>query len=179
MSRNTRAYGSLLAVVLLGCIAASAQIEMQHPTGEEKNAIGVSAFIGPSLSRNAYFYGIFAEYDRLLTSKWTLGVAVDASWEPVHAAKADRSLSLTLSGGYSLTRRLSAQLLYEKEFARNGSDTNYHWQSTNGDNSVGVCASYTFWEKGRHGLALSFGLERDITASETSANFMLGYAFSF
>jgi hypothetical protein len=168
-----------LLVALIAYGEASAQIEIERPAVGEKNAIGISANLGPNFSQDTYFYGVSAEYNRLLTSKWELGVSVGASWEQVRRANVEHGLAVTLVGGYALTERLSAELGYVKEFAKNGADTNHHWQLANGDNAVGVGASYTLWERARHSLSVSFAIERNLTASETSGSVTLAYGFSF
>ena len=153
--------------------------KIQRPTAGERNAVGLSAFVGPNLTQGTYFYGLVGEYNRLLTSKWEFAVSVGASWEPAQMGKIEHGLSLILNGGYSLTERLSAEVAYTKEFARYGAETNYRWTWANGDNAVGIGASYTLWERTRHSLSTTVGLERNLTASETTINFELGYGFSF
>ena len=88
--------------------------------------------------------------------------------------KIEHGLSLILNGGYSLTERLSAEVAYTKEFARYSAETNYRWTWADGDTAVGIGASYTLWERARN----TVGLERNLTASETTINFELGYGFS-
>ena len=170
---------SVVAVLLLTGAKAFPQVEIERPTAGEKNSVGLSTFIGPNLTQDSHFYGVAAEYDRLLTSKWDLAFSVGAGWVPSHAGNIEHSLSFTLNGGYSLTERLSVDLAYIKGFAQYSSETNYRWNWVNGDNAVGIGASYTLWERDRHSLDVSASLERNLTASETSINFALGYAFSF
>src|SRR5215472_2281129 len=114
-----------MAALLLTGGETLAQVEIERPTAGEKNAVGFAAFVAPSLTRDTFFYGVTAEYDRLLTSKWELAVSLGADWAPSQTSKVGQGLSLTLDGGYSITERLSAVLAYAKEFARYGRDTNY------------------------------------------------------
>jgi hypothetical protein len=178
MSSLRWAWFSVMGLLLLSS-EALAQVEIEEPTAGEKNAVGFSAFIGPNFTEDNYFYGASAEYDRLLTAKWELAVSVDAGWTPSEAGKIERGLSVTFNGGYAFRDRWSAELAYSKEFARYGPDTHYSWEWANGDNAVGVGVSYTFWERARHSLDVTVGLERNLTASETSLAFELGYGFSF
>ena len=173
---------SMLAVLLLTRGEALAQVEIVeivHPTAGEKNAVGFSAAVGPNLSQDNYFYGMAAEYDRLITEKWEFAASFGAGWVPLHPGKNEQGLSFGLAGGYALTDRLSLDVAYAKEIARYDAETNYSWKWVNGDNAIGIGASYTLWEKARHSLAFSIGIERNVTASETSINFELGYGFSF
>jgi hypothetical protein len=158
---------------------ALAQIEISEPTAGQKSAIAFSAFGGPNVTQGLYFYGASGAYDRLLTSKWEMEVSVDASRTFSASGKIERGISVTLNSGYALTERWSAELAFVKEFAKWGPDTNDSWKWANGDNAVGIGASYTIWEKRRHSLDVSVGLERNVTVSETSINFGLGYGFSF
>jgi hypothetical protein len=113
-----------------------------------------------------------------VTLKWTFGVGVGASW-PTEAHKVDHSLSLGFNGGYSLADRLSAELAYVKEFAASGPDTGYRWRWVNGDQVIGIGASYRLGESARHSLDVSVGVERNFTASEHSVHLDLAYGFSF
>jgi hypothetical protein len=170
---------SMIALCLMAGGEALAQVEIERPTAGRLNAIGFSAFVGPNLTEDTYFYGVTGEYDRLLNSRWEFAVLAGADWVPSQAAKTAHSFSLTFNGGYSFTDRLSVDLGYVKQFARYSLETNYRWKWANGDNAVGTGVSYTLWERGRHSLDVSVGLERNITASETSMNFNLGYGLSF
>jgi hypothetical protein len=178
-SLRSAAWLSVVGTLLFTTTEALAQVEIERPTAGRLNAVGISAFVGPNLTPDTYFYGASAEYDRLLTSKWEFAVSVGADWVPSQAEKIEHSFSLTLDGGYSLTDRFSAELAYVKQFARYGLETNYGWKWVNGDNAVGMGASYTLWERGRHSVDITVGLERNLTASETSINFNLGYGLSF
>ena len=169
----------VMTVLLLTGVDALSQVEIERPTAGKRNSVGVSTFVGPNLTQDTYLYGVAAQYDRLLASKWDLAVSVNADWAPTEVGKNEHSLSFALDGGYSLTEQLSVNLAYVKGFAIYSSETNYRWNWVNGDNAVGIGASYTLWERDRHSLDLSAGVERNLTISETSINFALGYAFSF
>jgi hypothetical protein len=164
---------SVMAVLFLTGGEALSQIEIERPTAGKKNSVG------PNLTQDTYLYGVAAEYDRLVTSRWDLAVSLSADWVPAEAGKIEHGLSFALDGGYSWSERLSVNLAYVKGFAKYSSETNYRWNWVNGDNAVGICASYALWERDRHSLDLSAGVERNLTVSETSINFALGYAFSF
>jgi hypothetical protein len=168
-----------MAVLLLTGSELLSQVEIERPTAGKKNSVGFSTFVGPNLTQDTYLYGVAAEYDRLLSSKWDLAVSLSADWAPTEAGKIEHGLSFALDGGYSWTERLSVNLAYVKGFATYSSETNYRWNWVNGDNAVGIGASYTLWERDRHSLDLSAGVERNLTVSETSINFALGYGFSF
>jgi hypothetical protein len=172
----------LLATAVLLLLAggnALAQIEISEPTAGQKNAIALSAIGGPNLTQAVYFYGASGAYDRLLKSKWELEISLDASRTPSASGKIERGISVTVNSGYALTERWSAELAFVKELAKCGPETNDSWKWANGDNAVGIGASYTLWEKSRHSVDVSVGLERNLTVSETSINFALGYGFSF
>jgi hypothetical protein len=170
---------SLLAVLLLTGGKALAQVEIVRPTAGEKNAVALSAVVGPNLTQDNYFYGVAAEYDRLISEKWEFAASFGAGWVPLQPGKNEQTLSFSLTGGYALTNRLSLDVAYAKEIARYDAGTSYRWKWANGDNAIGVGASYTLWERARHTLDISVGVERNVTASETSINFELGYGFSF
>jgi hypothetical protein len=155
-----------------------AQVEIERPTGGYANAVGLFVFVGPNITADTHFYGVAAEYTRLLTSRWELAASVGVDWAPSQAG-IEQSVSFSLTGGYLMTERLSADLTYTKTFSRYGPETHHSWQWENGDNAFGVGVSYTLWESARHSLSASLGLDRNFTAAETSMNFALGYGFSF
>ena len=179
MNSLRRAWLSVIGMLLFTASDGLAQVELQRPTGGKNNAFGLSAIIGPNFTADTYFYGVSADYNRLLMSKWEVALSVGAGWTPSEQERFERGLSLTLSGGYAFTERWSAEIAYSKEFARYGPDTHYSWSWANGDNALGIGVSRTLWERARHSLDLAVGLERNLTASETAIGFELGYAFSF
>jgi hypothetical protein len=168
----------VLSVLLVSGGGALAQVEIERPTGGYTNAVGLFVFVGPNITAGTHFYGVAAEYTRLLTSKWELATSVGADWVQSKAGH-EHSVSFSLTAGYLVTERLSADLTYATTFAQNGPRTHGSWAWANGDSAIGVGVSYTLWEAARHSLSASLGLDRNVTAAETSINFALGYAFSF
>ena len=103
---------SVLVVLLLTLGEALAQVEIVRPTAGEKNAVGLSAVVGPNLTQDNYFYGVAAEYDRLITEKWEFAASFGAGWVPLQPGKNAQGLSFSLTGGYALTDRLSVEVAY-------------------------------------------------------------------
>jgi hypothetical protein len=128
--------------------------------------------------------GLENTQDSEVNNEPKMGVVVSdgcttAHWRRSCGSNRNRGAHPQRNNGYGFTERWSAELAYGKELARYGPDTSYHWKWVDGDNSLGIGTSYTLWENARHSLDVSVGLGRNLTASETSISFELGYSFSF
>jgi len=173
-SLRSAAWLSVVGTLLFIASEALAQVEIERPTAGKLNAVGLPAFVGPNLTQGIYFYGVTADYDRLLTSKWEVALSVDAGWTPSEQGKIERGLSATVISGFAFTERWSAEISYSKEFRRYGPDTHYNWSWANGDNAVGIGVSRMLWEKGRRSLDLSVGLERNLNGFGDLDRFGIG-----
>ena len=145
-----------------------------------KNVVAFGGSVGSPYTRDAYFWGVTADYTRLLDRRWstTLSLAFDREFERRQAQPTKLVNTLTVIGtfNYGLTRWLTATTGLGKGIV-DDDNRDRKMRFTDGDWSTGVALGFSLPDlpfTNRDAVVFSTAWEWNITQAEPSVSVDLG-----
>lgn len=149
---------------------------------ERLNSFGFGGSVGWQLDKNAWFWGLTADYGRALDEHWSLGLSLAYDRETERrTARPDKVVNtLTLIGtvSYALTEHFSLTTGLAKGFAHDD-NRQRSFKFANGDWGTGVAVGLSYPLKDNLFFFLSGAYEYNLSENESSISFDVGLSFVF
>jgi len=175
----------LLAVALPWKAAAQVSTPSFSREPGFKQAVSFGASVGSPYLRDAYFWGLTADYTRLIAPSWTVTISLAYDQEHERLANDKRSVVNTLGlvtvVNYNLTTWVAATAGVGKGFLDDDNSTTT-LRLTDGDWGAGVAfgLSLPYQPFSGHGsLGLSGAWEYNLTKKEPQVSFDLSFGWSW
>ncbi len=178
-------YRIIVVLLVLG-VFSTQKVQSQSfgkPSPGYKNTFGAATSTGFFLNKDAYFWGLGADYSRLIGERWVINLSMAFDQE---IARSDASgttvvntLTPSLAFGYVFTSNFALGVGVGKGLFDDDNETGMLEYNKNGDWTIGLIGVYTFYQKGPHGFDVSVGIEQGIGNSDLDLTAELGYGYSF
>jgi hypothetical protein len=157
---------------------------LRVPSPGYKNSAGTAISSGVFIDKPAWFLGWGVDYSRVIGAKWIIlgGMAYDQEHNTKpkeNEFKVVHSLSPNIAVGYILTPKLAMGIGIGKGLFDTDNPGQELKFTTSGNVTIGLLGSFTVYSKNRHGLDISWGLERGLITPETDVTIEFGYSYSF
>jgi hypothetical protein len=175
----------VIALLVLGGLSIQ-NVQSQsfaRPAPGYKNTLGAAISTGFFLNKDAYFWGLGADYSRLIGERYVINISMafdqEISKTETKGTGIVNTLSPSLALGYVFNSRFALGIGLGKGAFDDDNDTGMLEYNKNGDWTIALIGVYTFYQKGPHGFDISLGVEQGIGNADLDVTAELGYGFSF